>query len=173
MVKSDLSYVDRIELCQEPWKNAFTHHTYRVRSQCCSDTGQLWPASVQHWPNTVGIVSAECPAGKYWRVPNEECVVCPKGTYNPDKDAERCLPCEPGTVTEHPGATSPSQCDVTGTLNLCDVNLDDCPRDMADCSMDGFDFVCTCKLGWEGDGYNCKGKYHFRSNKYHWPFWSK
>ena len=45
-------------------------------------------------------------------------------------------------------------------IDECATNTHNCHRD-AICKDLTPLFTCTCKLGYQGDGKNCTGKYHF------------
>lgn len=65
-----------------------------------------------HGSNDYVVVPVRCPAG-YTPTNNQtSCVPCPRGTYQPKKDATDCMRCAGDKVdTRQPGATSDKQCE--------------------------------------------------------------
>ena len=61
----------------------------------------------------------DCPAGSFLNVTNnDECELCPKGSWNMGIDQNSCTSCTDGETTESPGATSGTQCSTYMLWNL-------------------------------------------------------
>ncbi|XP_043234344.1 uncharacterized protein LOC122387849 [Amphibalanus amphitrite] len=81
------------------------------------------------------------------------CMECPLGTYQPKSQQTACIECRPDTTTEQVGATSAEQCvnpcDGAGDQKKCDANA------ICLINTETNAFKCECKLGFEGNGFNC------------------
>ncbi|XP_069124135.1 uncharacterized protein [Argopecten irradians] len=101
----------------------------------------------------------ECPAGQY-RNSTNSCVICPRGTYQPETGQSSCHTCGKGMTTVHPGSTSSSQC-YSGPVDECMLRQDDCHANATCIDLPDL-YRCECISGFSGNGTyckdNCKGR---------------
>ena len=55
-------------------------------------------------------LSANCPAGSYYRATNATCVECPLGTYQPAQGQKECISCGKSLTTAFNGTVEKSDC---------------------------------------------------------------
>ncbi|XP_021344281.1 uncharacterized protein LOC110444201 isoform X1 [Mizuhopecten yessoensis] len=95
----------------------------------------------------------ECPAGQY-RNDTNSCVICQRGTFQPETGQSSCLKCGKGMTTIHPGSTSGSQC-ISGSVDECKLHLDDCHQDATCVDLPDL-YRCECRTGFSGNSTYCR-----------------
>ena len=55
-------------------------------------------------------LSVGCGKGYVYTEGKDFCTVCPQGTYQPEEESDRCIPCPNNGTTKSDGADSPALC---------------------------------------------------------------
>ena len=147
-----------------------------------SQTCTACPRGAVSSPGSSGLLSCTCPPG-YSGVSGGVCTVCPIGTYKSSAGFGDCTSCDPTFTTSAAGATAATSCicrsGYAGVASGCPM----CPSGsygpggMADCQAcklcdpnaatagscaagtgPSDPVVCSCNLGYNGDGVNCSSK---------------
>lgn len=58
----------------------------------------------------VQVFKAQCSPGTYYNSAVKNCVICPKGSYQPNFGQYQCIVCAEGRTTIHEGNTDEKSC---------------------------------------------------------------